>query len=277
MFGFDFQHENIRKSVVLFGTLFDDIYISRVDGTKFKVPLSYGPQEKFLARIKQDPFTDRETAITLPRMGFEIDTVTYDASRKTPTLVKNAINSGENNSMVTQYNSVPYNIGFELTVYGKTAEDTTKIVEQILPFFTPQWVVKAKVNEEFGDISYNIPVVLNSVNQLDSYDDAFTERRAVVWTLKFTMKTNFFGPVSSSKIIKFANISITVPFRQDVDFANNAALAELNPTENIYLQPGLTANGEPTHIVSESISPLDINKDDDWTYAYEITTVDDFG
>lgn len=274
MFGSQFQYEEIRKAVVLFGTLFNDIWIIRADESTFKIPLSYGPQEKFLARIQQDAELDRPAAITLPRIGFEIDKMMYDGGRKLGTLIKNArSNTANNDSLITQYMWTPYNIGFQLTVYAKTQDDATKIIEQIIPFFRPHWVVRARVNEPF-QTTYNIPIVLDSVEQSDTYDDAFTERRAVVWDFHFTMKTFFFGPASTSKIIKIANVNFVIP-GTSTDMANTAALQAYTESEWISVQPGLTANGDPTTNVAESVAYSNINIDDDWGFATTLTTVDD--
>lgn len=275
MFGSQFQYEEIRKAVVLFGTLFNDIWIIRTDGSKFKIPLSYGPQDKFLARINQDPSLNRPTAITLPRMGFEITKLQYDGTRKLGTLIKNATSTGaeDNNSQTTQYMWTPYNINFQLTVMSKSQDDATKIVEQIIPYFRPHWVVKARVDEPFST-SFNIPVVLNNVDQKDSYDDAFTERRAVIWDFDFTMKTFFFGPASQSKIIKVANVNFIVPNRGS-DLANLSLIENFNESETASVQPGLLANGAPTSNVAASIPWANISVDDDYGFATTLTTVDD--
>lgn len=277
MFGHQYQYEQIRKAVILFGTLFNDIWITRPDNSEFKIPISYGPQEKFLARIQQDTSLDRPAAITLPRIGFEMTSFQYDGSRKQPTLIKNASRpaaaSTSANTVGTQYMWVPYNIGFQLTVMSKTAEDATKIVEQILPFFRPHWVVRAKINEPFIT-GFNIPVVLNTVEQSDSYDDSFVERRAVVWELNFTMKTYLFGPASTTKIIKIVDVNFIIPGSAE-DLSNTSALQLYTETENIDLRPGLTANGEPTANQALSIPVANISIDDDYGFAAVISTVED--
>lgn len=274
MFGHQFQYEEIRKAVVLFGTLFNDIWITRADGSKFKIPLSYGPQEKFLARIKQDPNIDRATAITLPRIGFEIDKLQYDGGRKLGTLIKHArSDSSNNNALTTQWMSTPYNIGFGLSVYAKTQEDATKIIEQIIPFFRPHWVVRARIDEPFQTV-YNIPITLDSLDQSDTYDDAFTERRAVVWDFHFTMKTHFFGPASTSKIIKIANVNFIIP-SSNTEMANTTALEAFIESEWVSVQPGTNANGVATTNVAETIPYSNINIDDDWGFATNISTVED--
>lgn len=274
MFGAQFQYEEIRKAVVLFGTLFNDIWIIRADASKFKIPLSYGPQEKFLARINEDPALNRPAAIILPRMGFEITSLTYDGSRKLGTLIKNATaNTTSNNALTTQYMWTPYNIGFQLTVMSKTQDDATKIVEQIIPYFRPHWVVKARIDEPF-QTSFNIPVVLNTVEQKDTYDDTFTERRAVMWDFNFTMKTFFFGPASQSKVIKIANVNFIVPNRGS-DLANLSLIEQFNESESITVQPGLLANGSPTTNALASVGYANIGIDDDYGFAFTINTVDD--
>jgi hypothetical protein len=275
LFGHQFQFEEIRKAVTLFGTLFNDIWITRQNETvKFKIPVSYGPQQKFLARIKQDADLNRPTALVLPRIGFETTTFQYDGSRKLLTLIKNVRSDGDSNDKkVSQFMGVPYNIGFEMVILAKTQEDATKIVEQILPFFRPHWVIKARVNQPFTT-AYNIPIVLNTVQLNDTYDGDFTERRAVVWTLSFTMKTYLFGPASTGKVIKSVDVNFYVPSLSE-DLSNTAVLNSLLEVENINITPGLLANGSPTSNQALSIPIADINMDDDYGYVLRITTIED--
>jgi len=194
MFGQNFYFSTIRKYVTLFGTLFDDISIIRTnkDGkltAVIKVPITYAPKEKMLARIEQDPAIDRQTAVPpLPFMSFEMTEMKYDSTRKLNTIGKVVTaNNQVNNSYKYQYNPVPYNIGFRLYIYVKNAEDGTKIVEQILPFFTPDFTTTLKLIPELG-IHMDIPTVMNSIQQTDTYDGNFIERRAILWTLDFTVK-----------------------------------------------------------------------------------------
>lgn len=160
-----------------------------------------------------------------------------------------------------------------MSVYAKTQDDATKIVEQIIPFFRPHWVVKARIDEPFIT-SFNIPVILDSIEQTDTYDDAFTERRAVIWDFHFTMKTFFFGPASTSKIIKIANVNFVIP-GMATDMANTAALELYTESEVVSVQPGMTANGEATTNAAASVHYSNINIDDDWGFATTITTIDD--
>ncbi len=245
----EFYHELMRKYVVLFGTLFNDINLTRydADGSKaqqLKVPLSYGPKEKYLARLDEDATIDRQKAITLPRISFEISSITYDGTRKRNSLNKivSSDTSTQSGSRVTMWNPVPYNIVFTLTVMTRNTEDGAKIVEQILPNFTPDWTISAKLIDDIDNFILDIPVYLNDVSSEDLYTGDFVTRRATTWNLNFTMKAQFAGPVKKSKVIKVAKANL-----YDSLTANSTA-------EIITVKPGLTVNGDPTTFNSNSVS-----------------------
>ena len=208
MFGRRFYHESLRKVVVAFGTIFNNIIIHRTDANgsvlqRLKVPLSYSPKEKFLVRLEQQPNLDqREMAISLPRMGFEISGISYDPSRKLTRIGKlKKTHATDTGTQYFQYNPVPYNISFKLYSFTATAEGGLQIIEQILPYFQPDYTVTINAIPEMG-IKRDVPITLNSVNYEDTYDGAFTTRRAVNYTLGFTAKTYLYGPLHSSKVIK---------------------------------------------------------------------------
>ena len=165
----------MRKYVILFGTLFNDIHITRTNSAGvtvdlLKVPLSYAAKEKMLARLENDPEIQRQTAILLPRMSFEMTGLSYDQSRKLNTLGRIAVKDATNaNKLKYQYNPVPYNFDFKLSVYVKNAEDGTKIIEQILPFFTPDWTATVNLIPEMN-VHMDIPIILNNVSVEDSYE-----------------------------------------------------------------------------------------------------------
>ena len=194
---------------IAFGQLFNNIQIKRKDSSgstiqSIRVPLAYAPKEKFLTRLDQQPDLDsREFAITLPRMSFEISTIEYDASRKLNRLqkFKKVKTSAEGKVLDYNYMPVPYNISYTLNVFTATAEGGLQIIEQVLPYFQPDYTVT--VNAIPGlDIKRDVPIVLNSVNYEDSYNGDYTTRRAVIYTLTFTAKTYLFGPAQTQKVIK---------------------------------------------------------------------------
>ena len=208
MFGRRFYHESLRKVVVAFGTIFNNIIIHRTDADgsvlqRLKVPLSYSPKEKFLTRLEQQPNLDqREMAISLPRMGFEISGLSYDSSRKLQRVGKfKNVNTSDAGKQYFQYNPVPYNLSFNLYSFTATAEDGLCIIEQILPFFQPDYTVTINAIPSMG-IKRDVPITLNSVDYQDTYDGSFTNRRAVNYTMNFTAKTYLYGPIYSSKVIK---------------------------------------------------------------------------
>lgn len=267
MFRQTFYFGTIRKYVTLFGTLFDDILIERTNSTGhltslIKVPITYAPKDKMLARTLADPDIDRQTAVpTLPVMSFEMTGITYDGSRKLNTIRRTVVSDTDPNKMKYQYAPVAYNIGFRLHIYVKNAEDGTKIIEQILPYFTPDWTTTVQLIPEM-EITLEIPVVLDRISQEDSYDGSFKERRAITWTLDFTLKGYMYGPIKKGSIIKFAN---TVYYAPSGTLESGVGTTE--PTMYGTVQPGLTANGQPTANASQSIDPNLITATSDFGYV----------
>ena len=203
MLGQYFYNESIRKCIIAFGSLFNDIYIERKDaaGTTIqtlKVPLAYGPKQKFYIRLEADPNLDEKVAITLPRIGFEISGLDYDPSRKLNRIIKKKMVSNTEDKklkqMTTQYTPVAYNLSFEMFVMAKNSDDGIQIVEQIIPFFQPEYTVSIKEVPQMDTIR-DVPIVLNSINYEDTYTGSFTERRAIIYTFNFTAKTYVYGPV----------------------------------------------------------------------------------
>ena len=196
-----FYNETTRRYVALFGTLFNQLKIERKDKAgalvqTMIVPLSYAPFQKVLARLNTDPdlLNSRQTAIRLPRMSFEITSLSYDPVRKigsTQKMRKHA-KAETDSSRNFLYSSVPYNIEFSLYIMTKYSEDATKIMEQILPFFTPDWTVSAKMIPDLDPI--DIPIILNSVSTEDIYEGDFETRQSILYTLTFTLKGYYFGP-----------------------------------------------------------------------------------
>ena len=277
MFGQNFYFQTIRKYVALFGTLFNDIHITTTDknGNQvafIKVPITYAPKDKMLARIQQDPNIDRPTAtITVPIMSFEMVSTSYDSDRKLPTINRSASKSANNNILNYQYNPVPYNFGFRLYIMVKNAEDGTKIVEQILPFFTPDFTVTVQLIPQMNETK-DIPIIMNNISHDDTYSGDFKERQVLTWTLDFTLKGYLYGPVKTSKIIKYANVYFYTPTVPDGQLIT--AVGNTSNVSYIHIQPGLLANGSPTSNASLSIPVADINITDDFGYVIEKTDTD---
>ena len=205
MFG-HFYNQGMRKMTVAFGQVFNNIQIKRQgsDSTiqSIRVPLAYAPKEKFLVRLDQQPsLDDRQFAITLPRMGFEISDIAYVGSRKLTKVQKFKTTKTNTGVMNFNYMPVPYNISYNLYCFTATAEGGLQIVEQILPYFQPDYTVTINVVPEMG-IKRDVPIVLNNINYEDSYSGDFESRRAVIYTLNFTAKTYLYGPASTQKVIR---------------------------------------------------------------------------
>lgn len=263
-----FYNETTKKYVALFGSIFNKISIVRNDKTdsevqRLVVPISYGPYQKFMAKIQQDPNLDNKTAITLPRMSFEMNSFVYDGTRKVNSLSKLPTTKENTNSgTYFHYSPAPYNIDFTLSIMVKYAEDGAQIMEQIIPFFKPERTTTVKLMDNIEPI--DIPLILNSVSVEDVYDGDFETRRSLLWNLEFTMKCWYFGPERDKKVIKFIDVREFTNTDDDTIYENK-----------ITIQPGLTANGEPTTDANTSITYTDIMEDDDWGLIVSITENED--
>jgi len=278
LFGQNFYFSLIRKYVILVGTLVNDIVIIKTDKSGnqtgiIKVPVTYAPKDKMLARVLQDPDISRQTATpTLPLISFEMGQIRYDGTRKLNTVGKIAVKKDSNNFKY-QYNPVPYNFEFKVYIYVKNTEDGTKIIEQILPYFTPDWTTTVKLIPEVEEIK-DIPVILNDVKYEDTYDKDFKERRAIIWTLDLTLKGYLYGPVKSAGIIKFINTTFYIPNGVPDGQLQNV-VGNTSPSEKISIQPGLTVNGTPTSNISLTIPYQEIEVSDDYGFIDIITPNDD--
>ena len=227
MLGQQFYHETVRNVIVAFGTMFNNIQIVRKDnnGTvtqTMKVPLAYGPKQKFLTRLDQDPSLSSATAITLPRLGFEIGALTYDSARKlnrVQKFKKVKSSSSDASKLDTQYMPVPYNMDITLYAMAKNSDAALQIVEQILPFFQPDYTLTLNDMADMG-IKRDVPIILNDVSYEDNYQGDFESRRAIIYTMAFTTKFYLYGPVTSTSVIKtvqvdqFSDLPAVTPTRE---------------------------------------------------------------
>ena len=212
MFGTYFYHKRIRTAVSVFGSLFNNLKIPRQNSSgatisTVKVPLSYAPKRNFIARLNEmnnGEDAERRVAMKLPRMSFEITSIAYDQERQLPKV--NSVSRAIENSTTTRrkmYTSTPDNVAFQLSIYAKTQDDCLQVVEQILPFFKPQYTVSVKPFSDIPTLVEDVPVTLTSVAFEDNFEGAIGERRTIVYSLDFEMKINFHGPLDTgSKIIR---------------------------------------------------------------------------
>lgn len=207
-----FYHSSIRKAIISFGNLFNNLFVDRknADGDviqTIKVPLAYAPRQKFLARIESIPETDvkKDVQVLLPRMAFEMLSIGYDPNRRVSYIQQNRKISGNNNAD-TQYAPSPYNIDVALYVYAKNQDDGLQIIEQILPYFNPDFNLSITAIPDLN-IQNDLPIVLESISYDDQYEGDFYTRRMIMWTLMFTIKLNFYGPITKQGLINFAKVN----------------------------------------------------------------------
>jgi hypothetical protein len=268
MFGSQYYHGTLRKYIISFGNLFNDIVIARLNtaGERIQsiaVPLAYGPKEKFLVRLRQDPNLDQAVAITLPRMGFEITGMTYAPARKLSSTLKNVtLKSDDNDRLKTQYVPVPYDINILLSIFVSNADDGAQILEQILPYFRPEFTTNVRLIPEMN-VVVDTPVVLQDISIEDTYEGDFDTRRALIYNLTFSMKAYIYGPVANQGVIKrsITNIFGDVP----------AGSAQL---ERMTIEPAQYANNAPLYSPSAnaslSVATSDISANSDYGFSTNI-------
>lgn len=226
MFGGHFYHEKVRKSVAIFGSLFNNLYVIRKNSSgqvisQVKAPLSYAPKSKFLERIRENPDLDQDqkVAIKLPRMSFEITSLAYDATRQLTKVSNfNALGSANTNRKKF-YSPVPYSINFQLNIYAKTQDDALQIVEQILPTFNPQYTLTIKpFATDYPDFKEDIPIIIQGVSFADDFEGPLEQRRTIIYSLDFEMKVSFYGAINNKDIIR---TSIADVFLQDAGLADS--------------------------------------------------------
>ena len=214
MLGTQFYNQAVRKTVVSFGTLFNNIELKKVvDGQVMeveKVPLAYGPKQKFLYRLQGNAADGKKVAITMPRIYFEMTGIDYDASRKTPATQKyKTVINDEGNEVRTQYVPVPYNVSFEVGILCKSQDDGLQILEQILPFFQPSFSMSLKFIPDM-DETRDVAVVLNNVDFDDDWEDDFSTRRSITYSMQFTCKSYIYGPYTKADVIRKSRIIETI-------------------------------------------------------------------
>ena len=250
-----FYHEILRKTIISFGTLFNGITVKTTDGGTIanatKVPLAYGPTQKFLARLTQSPDLNKATAMTLPRMSFEFTGLTYDPGRKVTTTQKFVVKDPVTNKNSSKaYMPVPYNMQFELAIMCKLNDDALQIVEQILPYFQPAYTITVNLVGSINE-KRDIPIVLENVTMQDDYEGDFTERRVLLYNLRFSAKTYLFGPVSAATddIIR----SVKVNYVTGTDTANTTR----DLTYSVVPRAIQAYEGDITTLLAEDITATD--------------------
>jgi len=217
MLGTTYYHETIRKYVAVFGTLFNDINIRRTNSAgviteQIKVPIAYEAKDKMLLRVRRGSKSDQSLQISLPRMGFDLNAIVYDPTRKLNTLGRTyaANNATSSTTLLNQYNPVPYNFDFTLSAMVDNSEDGAQIFEQIVPFFTPEFTVSVNLVPSMN-IKPDITIILNDVSIEDSYEGDLVVRREIIWTLNFMLKGYIYPDVKSGSVVKTVLVHLRTP------------------------------------------------------------------
>jgi len=272
MFGSQFYHQSLRRYVIMFGNMFNDIVVRRYDSANnnisaIAVPLAYGPKEKFLVRTTQDPDLNQPVAIQLPRMAFEMTTLNYDGNRRLVGSNRNVkVTTTDEDKLDYNYMPVPYDLQFNLYAYVRNADDGAQILEQIVPYFGPEWTNSLRIIEKTG-ITIDVPTVLNTVSIEDTYEGDFNTRRALIYTFDFTVKAYFYGPTRRQGVIKRAQIDFGIVTGNSYNSISIEDIARTGRSSRIVITPGLLANGSPTTNSAASISYNQIEATDDYGFC----------
>ena len=266
-----FSHGLIRDYIISFGTLFNNIKINRrpssgESASTLAVPLIYSPKNKYLVRLEEDLNLNKPVAITLPRMSFELTGMTYSSERKLNTMNQlHRARTTANTKVFTSYAPVPYDFNFQLSIYVGNIEDGTHIIEQILPYFTPEFTVSLRRVSDL-ELNIDLPVILNSVSTEDSFEGGFEDRRLILWTLDFVLKGQLYGFIVPNKpIVNKAYINLHPTM-------NTAPLAA-NGYDQIQIRPAMFANGMPTTNASLSVPVGEIRANDTFGIATDIVNI----
>ena len=236
MLGNYYYHQIIRKTIIAFGTLFNDIHVRHTDGqgeadSDIKVPLAYGSSQKFLARLEQQADLNKAIQITLPRMSFEMTSINYDPSRKS-SLIQTFKTCDDGSKVKKVFMPVPYNIGFELNLLSKLNDDSLQVLEQILPYFQPHFNLTIDLVDSIGE-KRDIPIVLDSVSFQDDYEGNFDTRRALIHTLNFTAKTYLFGAIADSSDGLIRKVQVDMYTDTNTKTAKREVRYKVTPTSKV--------------------------------------------
>ena len=254
MMGGHFYHKRVRSCVALFGSMFDDIHVLRTNSSgkvlsQVKVPLSYAPARSFIERLEemtQGEEAERRVALKLPRMSFEVTSIAYDAQTQLPKLNHFAVT--DNNQRADKYYvGVPYTLSFELNVYARSQDDALQVVEQIIPYFAPQYTITVKPFADQPDIKEDVPVSLTGVSFQDDFEGPVEQRRTIIYTMTFDMRVNFYGPENTAPIIREVNTNLNLIDNDGSGFV-----------ENIQVTP----------------DPIDVSPDSDYGFTVSINDND---
>ena len=272
MFGQFHYHSAIRKYIIMFGNMFNDIDVVRFNKAgestqQIRVPIAYGPKEKYLAKLRSDPDGRREIAMVLPRLSFEIESMLYAPERVLARSNKQVGKGGGNNTLRQTWTPAPYDI--DMVLYGMFAnnEDAVQVVEQILPYFRPEWTNSVKIVKELNQY-VDIPTVLTGMTIEDSYDGDFETRRAIIYTFQFRIKGYIFGPVTNRGIIRRAYVNQFIP-SSNTATGNVVVSTTDDKLQKITLTPGLLANGQPTSNSSASVPINQISANSNYGFAFD--------
>jgi len=272
MFGNFHYHSAIRKYIIMFGNMFNDIDVVRFNKAgesvqQLRVPIAYGPKEKFLIKLRTDPDGRREIAMVLPRLSFELTSMNYAPERVLNRTHKQLGIGGGNNSLRQTFTPAPYDLDMTLYAMFANQEDAVQVVEQILPYFRPEWTNSVKIVPEL-DTYVDIPTIYTGMTIEDTYDGDFDTRRAIIYTFTFKIKGYLFGPVTNKGIIRRTLVNT---FNPQANTATSNVVIRTSDTklQTLTLTPGLLANGQPTANSTASIPISQISANSNYGFAFD--------
>jgi hypothetical protein len=260
-----FYHGTLKRYTILFGTLFNSLVISRTNSantvSSYKVPLAYAAKDPMLTRINADPVTQKDIKVSVPAMSFDRGFPSYNDDRHLNSIQKVVRrNDADANKFKFVYNPVAVDIPFNLYIYVTHQEDGDKIIEQIIPYFTPGWSASVNIIPELNIVN-DVEIVWLGGSAVDNYESDFTSNRTILYTMNFVMKACLYGPTKNRPIIKYV--------KNNFFFGNPAENDASDVVSRIEVQPGMLANGNPTSNSAASVSPEIIYVNDDWDYCVD--------
>ena len=272
MFGQFHYHSALRKYIIMFGNMFNDIDVVRFNNAgestqQLRVPIAYGPKEKYLSKLRADPDGRREIAMVLPRLSFELQSMNYAPERVLNRTHKQIGKGGGNNTLKQTWTPAPYDMDMALFAMFANQEDAVQVVEQILPYFRPEWTNSVKIVPELNTY-VDVPTILTGMTIEDTYEADFDTRRAIIYTFQFRIKGYIFGPVTNRGIIRRTLVSQYIPSSNTA--TGNVVISSTDEKlQKLTLTPGLLANGQPTANSSASVPLNQISANSNYGFAFD--------
>lgn len=267
-----YNNQSIRKLVVAFGSLFDELYVTRKNDTtgtveNIKVPITFASKEKFLRRLESNSsITDKvKTQLNLPYMSFELAGVAYDRGRKRNKLKIASTYDSATDITSKTFSETPIEVNFRVYFYSRSLEEILQIIEQVLPTFNPEFNVRINFNDVFTNI--NVPISYGELRISDDHEGNLGSRRVMICTMTFSATSFIFNEIKSSNPATSTTFRITTldQTQDDLEVEQQSIVINENLPNSYYSIPSGTLNAQLTWtengIFSQKTYVLFLNED----------------